>query len=217
MRTRITSLFVGALLGLLLLTLAWADLLYDNGPINGTIEAWLISAGIPYYQVSDSFTLGSSSNLTEAQIGLWVVRGDTPLTVDWSIGTDKFLSDIGFGLGTALTTSSMTPTVGGIDLYESTFSLSGMLPAGTYWLTLKNAVTTYSSLQVRWDENKGPSQAWSNIVGDLSLYQPTPTTYGGSESFQIYGTTAAVPEPSTMLLLGSGLLGLVGLRRRLKK
>jgi hypothetical protein len=32
---------------------AMADIIYDNGPINGTTDAWTISGG--YYSVSDSF------------------------------------------------------------------------------------------------------------------------------------------------------------------
>jgi hypothetical protein len=39
----------------------------------------------------------------------------------------------------------------------------------------------------------------------------------GIQTFEILGTTAPVPEPTTMLLLGSGLIGLVGFKRKFRK
>jgi hypothetical protein len=52
----------------------------------------------------------------------------------------------------------------------------------------------------------------------ISLNPPNYITFAEnqSETFSFYSTTP-VPEPSTMLLLGSGLIGLLGLRKKFKK
>ena len=159
--------------------------------------AWTINFG---YQVSDSFTLGSPATLTGAQIGLWVIPGDTPTSVDWSIGSAAFGSDISSGTA-GLSNAFQYNNVYGYDILELTFSLSGVLGAGTYWLTLQNA-TSSSGDPVYWDQNSGPSSAQENTLGVIP-----------SESFQVYGA-GSVPEPSTICLLGIGMVGLAGYCRR---
>ncbi len=176
---------------------SYADLVYDNGPINGGVEAWTINFG---YQVSDSFTLGSPATLTGAQIGLWAFSGDTPTSVDWSIGSVAFGSDISSGAATLSNVYQYTNGYG-YDILESTFSLGGVLGAGTYWLTLQDA-TTANGNPVYWDQNSGPSAAQESALGTIP-----------SESFQLYGA-GSVPEPSTICLLGIGVAGLAGYCRR---
>jgi hypothetical protein len=51
--------------------------------------------------------------------------------------------------------------------------------------------------------------------GGFAVYQDG--SYSSLESLGYSIGAAAVPEPGTMLLLGSGLLGLTGLRRKFKK
>ena len=63
-----------------------------------------------------------------------------------------------------------------------------------------------------WDISNGPSVAYSVLYGSTSnLVVPG----SNSETFQILGTPADVtPEPSSFLLLGSGLVGLAGVLKR---
>jgi hypothetical protein len=101
------------------------------------------------------------------------------------------------------------------DVYDESFSISNLnLSAGTYWLELQNAVSAEGN-EVAWENINGPSVAFSfagNLNGSVG-------PGSNSEAFDIYGTTGpVVPEPGTMTLLGSGLLGLAGLlRRRLRR
>src|SRR5271169_7030322 len=85
---------------------AWAN--YDNGPINGTTDAWTINFG---YVVSDTFTLASDATVTGVSFGVWEFPGDTMQTVDYTITqtengvgvgqtvnvTDKFISANQYG------------------------------------------------------------------------------------------------------------------------
>jgi hypothetical protein len=182
-------------------------LVYDNGGINGNTNAYTINFG---WEVSDSFTLtAATSGLDRIQIGLWAFPGDTPLTVDWSIGTSFFGSDIASGAGASLTNTFQYTNGYGYDIYESDFNISTAgLGAGTYYLSLDNATTLFGN-PVYWDLNNGPSSAMQNNgVGSI-----------GSESFQVYGggVITQTPEPASLLLLGSGLLGLAGgIRKRMK-
>lgn len=179
-----------------------AGLVYDNGPINGAGGAYTINLGA---SVSNSFTVSSATNLTSATAGIWVTTGDTPISVEWSIGTSAFGSDVSYGTSLLSNTYFIT-NGGGYDVYSSSFSLTGAAGAGTYYLTLQNAVSTNSNY-VFWDVNSGSSTAYQNGIGN-----PIP-----SESFQLFDDgTPAVPEPASMAIWGLGALGCAaaGYRRR---
>ena len=180
-----------------------AATIYDNGPINGTVDGRTISGS---FSVSDSFsfTVPSTTSLSSAQIGIWVEDG-TLSSLDWSIGTSAFASNISSGPSGSVTNTFQFTNIWGYDIYESDFAVSGSLVAGTtYWFTLQNAVTTAGSVAY-WDQNNGPSSAQSNVDGTIP-----------SESFQLYGSAAATPDTGTTgSLLGLSLMGLAFLRRKL--
>jgi PEP-CTERM motif len=184
---------------------AWAD--YDNGPINGTTDAWTINFG---YVVSDTFTLGAAATVTSVSFGVWEFPGDTMSTVDWTITATE--NGTGVGLTSNVTDKFISTNQYGYNIDLITFNAGVPLAAGTYWLNLYNA-TVPSGDPVYWDENSGagcksggcPSQASESAVGTIP-----------SEAFTIgtSGSTGSTPEPSSIMLLGSGMLGLAGLLRR---
>jgi hypothetical protein len=182
--------------------------LYDNtGPTSNGGDTGNGAFALDYgYVVTDSFTLSSSSTVTSANFLIWLYPGDTLSNVDWSIGTSAF--DTSLGAATA-TTSSLGQTNSGVfgsyNVYDESISIPSLsLGAGTYWFTLQNANT--GGYPAFWDVSNGASSAVNNILGAVP-----------SETFQILGTeggTTVTPEPSSFLLLGSGLAGLAGLLKR---
>ena len=230
----------------LLIVPASAGVLYTNDPLNGypndPINGGFGPPGSPGggdgftinygFSVSDSFTLSSAATVTGFDFVSWNGASDVTTAVDWSIGSAAYGSAFS---GTATGAFLSNVQYLGADLYgynvytNTATGLSVPLAAGTYWLTLQNAVANgipngdEGSNHVYWDENDGPSAAFANTVGSLvngsgsngtcangaAVPEPGCT---GSETFDIVGST--VPEPGSLGLLGCGILALAGLLRR---
>jgi hypothetical protein len=209
MKTRIASLTILCLA--LTAVPAFAD--YDNGPINGTTDAWTINFG---YIVSDSFVADGflDNTLKGFEFGVWEFPGDSVNSVQWSITSGENSGTVyGSGMTNNLTDQFISINQYGYDIDKITVTglfLSVNL-GQTYWLNLQNA-TVPSGDPVYWDENSGigcsspgcPSQASESAVGTIP-----------SESFTIIipAETGTTPEPGSFLLLASGIVGLIGVLR----
>jgi hypothetical protein len=195
---------------------AIAQTLYDNGPINGTTDGWTINFG---FAVSNSFfVLPSNATITGMSFGAWLFPGDVLESAEILIGTSEFDGSLFDGV-TNFTQSNCVGNQYGFNVCTESSTFNGpSLVAGVYWLTLENAIVNTGD-PVYWDENSGegctsnlcPSQASENSVGTIP-----------SEAFTLLGsfdttttsTSGTVPEPSSVMLFGSGVLGLAGLLRR---
>ncbi len=140
---------------------------------------------------------------------------DLLTTVDYQFGSSSFSGSThtsGPATNTFISTNQF-----GYFLYSAGFAVSNSDFTGANgFVTLSNACSTSGcsvSNPIYWDENSGPSTAYENTIGSIP-----------SEAFTLTGCAAGspdcgppVPEPSSILLFGSGILGLVGiLRRRLR-
>jgi hypothetical protein len=214
LKLRIASLSMLALCLSLAALPAAAQVIYSDGPTNGNTDAWTINFG---FIVSDSFNVsGTSATITGGQFAMWLFTGDTLETAEVSItsgeqgGTTYFNQTVSFTQGPCALNDY------GFNVCTETTSFNGpTLNAGTYWINLQNA-TVSSGDPVYWDENSGPSSSSENSVGSIpaesfTILGTSSTTTSTSTSTT---TTSTVPEPGSILLFGSGILGLAGMLRR---
>ena len=135
---------------------AWAQVLFDDGPINGANDAWTINFG---FVVGDTFILSANSTVGGFTFGVWEFPGDVLTSVAWSV-TEYYNFGTVYGSGVAsgkdLTDQFISLNQYGYDIDKITVSnLNVPLSAGaTYWLNLQNA-SVPSGNPVYWDENYG--------------------------------------------------------------
>ncbi len=184
---------------------AMAGVLYDNGPINGTTDAWTINFG---FVVSDTFSLSANSTVQGVAFGAWLFPGDVLQTAEVVISSAEFGGTIYTDQTISFTQSGCTSNQYGYNVCTESGALADTnLAAGTYWLNLENAVVNTGD-PIYWDENSGPSQASENSVGTIP-----------SEAFTLLGNGGTTwccptPEPGIVMYLGSGLLGVAGVMLR---
>ena len=212
---------------------AFAGNVYDDGPINGTSNSLFIDGLNGGFQqsISDGFTsLATYSGGVVVNFGEWVVAGTHPNGVQYGIGTQNFGGSILAGTGfssTLLCTNGSAYNGGvcaggfGFDVYESTFTATGSFTnGGTSWLTLTNATTREGNTNNGWDFFSGPATC-DFEVGGIVPGGGSACGFNG-EAFTISGFCCCggpdcgppTPEPSSILLFGSGILGLAGILRR---
>ncbi len=218
-----------ATLSLLVLCLALtvsAQTIFSEGPIDGNDNAFFVTGpNLPnflgsFQDISNGFVATGSATPATLEWGEWSVGA--PTSFSYEIGTAAFGTDIGSGtVAQNAGNSHLLFTNGfGYGVYDVTASVTGsaMSAGSTYWVSISNATDASSDGTQAWDIPNG------GLGGPATCnFRQSGTNFGdcglGGESFTLSGTTSTTttsttPEPSSIMLLGSGVLGLAGILRR---
>jgi hypothetical protein len=214
-----------ATLSLLVLCLALAASaqIYSEGPIDGNDNAFFVTGpNLPNFlgsvqDISNGFVAATSGAASHLEWGEWSVGA--PTSFSYELGSAAFGTDIGSGtVGQTAGNSTLLFTNGfGYGVYDVKVGITSaaMTAGSTYWLSISNATDASNDGTQGWDIPNGGSGGPATCN-----FRQSGTNFGncglGGESFTLSGGTPPpnTPEPSSIMLFGSGILGLAGVLRR---
>jgi hypothetical protein len=205
---------------------ASAQIIYNDGGIDGNDNAFFVTGpAFPNFlgsvqDISNGFVAESSSSGSPTlEWGEWSVGA--PTSFAWSLGSAAFGADLGSGTvaQNGFNSRFLFTNALGYGIYDVRVGLVDVrfLTAGqTYWLSISNATGGGDDGTQAWDVPNG------GLGGPaICNFRQSGTNFGdcglGGESFTI-DNPPTTPEPSSILLFGSGILGIAGtLRRKLNR
>ncbi len=220
---------IGSLVALGLASLALASSA-QAGVIVSAVSGTILSGGPGFGTLTETFdqsglSAGYTSGVTDFET--YIASGDLHTNVfdgfEWFSNSGTTSASVYYDLGSVQTTIGMalwneeTSGIGSLDLYGST-------DASTWTLLLSGLTPTDNPLGTIGPSYLADVFSWSSTalqyirLDMTNCPQPVPGTFDscaiGEVAFHLTGGRQSVPAPATLGLLGAGLVGLAGLRRR---
>jgi hypothetical protein len=190
---------------------AFATTIVDTGPTPTSFlsTVGLSNDGTNIYYLAAQFTTNTAHTITDIQ---GYMSNDTSFGVTAAISKnfyDNYLP--AYRPGDHIFSASFN--VGSTETWYGLSGLDWALPAGTYWIVFEPLVGFSGSMPLPFPNPLAPTAFYYS--GNPYPWSSYP--YAAWElGIRIYDNTP-VPLPGAVWLLGSGLLGLAGLRRKFKK
>lgn len=206
-------------------TTARADLLWNQAP-----SGWGKFSSVTVYHswVADDFTMDTSSLIDT--VTWWGGRGgQTPVIDGFSIRfySNGFDASSGHNFADQLlyeqyVTGDANQTAYNSETYEYSTSLTGPFNVTAnehYWISIQaDTSSDPNNIWWGWQEAASTNLDPAEFNGGNYSHHPinaTPFYHGNHDmAFELDGSPAPVPEPATLLLFGTGMTGMIVLRRK---